>query len=130
MGRKKFLIAGLVLVLAMGFIAYRGFASSATYYMTISELKAKGDYAPQERLRVKGQVDPLSVKTTMDTQGQTLKFTIVDGELSLPVFYRGVVPDTFRPDNEVMVEGKYDPQGIFQADSILTQCPSRYTPGT
>lgn len=130
MRKKKFLIAGLILLIALAFVAYRGFASSATYYITLSELKARGDSPLQERLRVKGKVDPLSVKTTLDAQGQTIRFTIVEGELSLPVLYRGVVPDTFRPDSEVMVEGKYDPQGIFLADNILTQCPSRYIPGT
>jgi cytochrome c-type biogenesis protein CcmE len=43
------------------------------------------------------------------------------------VDYKGVVPDTFKPGVEVIVEGRMLPsQGVFNANSLLTKCPSKY----
>jgi cytochrome c-type biogenesis protein CcmE len=79
-------------------------------------------------VRVNGQVAPGSVE--QEAQGTILRFTIVDveGEESLPVVYQGVVPDTFKVGNEIVIEGHLNSDGIFQANTILTKCPSRYVP--
>jgi cytochrome c-type biogenesis protein CcmE len=61
-----------------------------------------------------------------------LRFTIVDleGDENLPVVYQGVVPDTFRVGNEVVIEGQLNSDGIFQADTLMPKCPSKYEPNT
>ena len=48
------------------------------------------------------------------------------GGRQLQVAYRGVVPDVFGPDVDVVVEGKLTPAGTFEATSLLAKCPSRY----
>jgi cytochrome c-type biogenesis protein CcmE len=55
-----------------------------------------------------------------------LSFRIKDGESSLQVDYQGVVPDSFKPGNEVIVEGKYTAEGLFRATTIMPTCPSKY----
>jgi cytochrome c-type biogenesis protein CcmE len=45
---------------------------------------------------------------------------------SLPVVYKGMIPDIFGPGIQVVVEGRYV-DGTFQATSLLAKCPSKYT---
>jgi cytochrome c-type biogenesis protein CcmE len=58
-----------------------------------------------------------------------LRFRLRDrnGTASVPVAYRGSVPDLFKSGREVVVEGKLS-GGTFVADSLVTKCPSKYTP--
>ncbi|MBI4188790.1 MAG: cytochrome c maturation protein CcmE [Chloroflexi bacterium] len=124
--KKKFLIGGIIIFLAIGYLGYMGFQSSATYYYTVSELMAQGTQAYDGTLRVKGQVVPGSIE--QGTLGKTLKFTIVEGNNSLPVTYQGVVPDTFKAGVDVVVEGRLNSNGTFQASTVMPKCPSKYEP--
>ena len=58
-----------------------------------------------------------------------LRFHLRDrnGTASVPVAYRGSVPDLFKSGREVVVEGKLS-GGTFVADSLVTKCPSKYVP--
>ncbi len=125
---KRFLIGGITVFLALGYLVFMGFQDSVTYYYTVSELMEQGSSIYDENVRVKGQVAPGSVE--QEAQGRILRFTMidVDGEESLPVVYQGVVPDAFKVGNEVVVEGHLNSAGIFQANTILTKCPSKYVP--
>lgn len=51
-----------------------------------------------------------------------------DGTASVPVRYSGVVPDPFREEREVIVDGELR-NGTFVAerDSLVTKCPSKFT---
>ncbi len=126
--KKKFLIGGVILVLAMGYLGYTGFMSGATYYYEVDEFLAQGSAINSQAVRVNGQVVPGSVE--QEAQGRILRFTMVDieGTESLPVVYQGVVPDTFQVGGEVVVEGHLDSDGIFQAYTLMPKCPSRYVP--
>ena len=124
--KKRFLIGGIIIFLAIGYLGYIGFQSSATYYYTISELTEQESSIYGENVRVKGQVAPGSVE--QEAVGRELKFTIIDGEESLPVVYRGVIPDTFKVGNEVVIEGQLNSAGIFQAYTLMAKCPSKYVP--
>jgi cytochrome c-type biogenesis protein CcmE len=42
------------------------------------------------------------------------------------VVYRGIIPDTFSDSVEVVVEGRLDSNGVFQATTLLAKCASRY----
>ncbi len=126
--KKKFLIGGIILLLAAGYLGYTGFMSGATYYYEVDELLAQGYSVNGENVRVNGQVAPGSVE--QEAQGRILRFTMVDieGKGSLPVVYQGVVPDTFQVGGEVVVEGHLDSDGIFQAHTLMPKCPSKYVP--
>ncbi len=128
--KKRFLIGGIIVFLAIGYLGFMGFQSSATYYYTVSEFIEQGDSIYGENIRVNGQVASGSVE--QESAGRMLKFTIVDveGKESLPVVYQGVVPDTFKVGNEVVVEGRLNSDGIFQAHTLMPKCPSKYIPAT
>jgi len=124
--KKKFLIGGIIIFLAIGYLAYTGFQSSATYYYTINELLAQKNTLQSSNVRVTGQVAGDSIQT--ETATLTMKFTIVNGPASLPVIYKGAVPDTFKAGIDVVVEGRLESDGVFRASNILTFCPSKYEP--
>jgi cytochrome c-type biogenesis protein CcmE len=60
-----------------------------------------------------------------------LRFRVGDigGAASVPVVYRGSVPDQFKTGRDVVVDGRYK-KGVFVAkrDSLVTKCPSKYSP--
>lgn len=99
---------------------------SATYYYTVGEFLKQKNSISSKAVRISGQVAADSVEqkpASLET-----KFKVTDGAESLPVAYRGVVPDNFKAGADVVVEGQLDTAGIFQARSILTKCPSKYVP--
>jgi cytochrome c-type biogenesis protein CcmE len=66
-----------------------------------------------------------------DAHGAGLRFRLrdVQGTATVPVVYKGSVPDLFRPGRDIVVEGRYT-NGVFVAvpDTLVTKCPSKYTP--
>ncbi len=129
MGKKKFLIGGIILFIAIGYLGYTGFIHSATYYYEVSEFLELDSSMYGQSVRVNGTVVPGSIK--QEAQGLVLKFTIndIEKDASLSVIYHGAVPDTFKAGNDVVVEGKYTTEGTFEATTILTKCASKYEPG-
>ncbi len=124
--KKRFLIGGIIVFLAIGYLGFMGFQSSATYYYTVSELMEQGGSIYGENVQVNGQVTPGSVE--QEPGSLILRFSISEDGESLPVVYHGVVPDTFKVGSDVVVEGHLNSAGIFQANTILTKCPSKYVP--
>ena len=61
--------------------------------------------------------------------GLRFRMQDVEGSSSVPIVYRGSVPDLFKVGREVRVEGRLR-NGVFIAkrDSLRTKCPSKYTP--
>lgn len=124
--RKKFVIGGIIVGIALGYLGYNAFMGAATYYYEVGELIEQGSLVYDETVRVNGEVVPGSLE--QESAGSILRFTIIDleGEQSLSVVYQGVVPDTFKVGNEVVVEGQLDSDGIFQADTLMPKCASKY----
>lgn len=128
--KKRFLIGGLIIGLAIIFLGYMGFISGASYYYEVGELLGLDSSVYDQMLRVNGEVAP---GVEQEAKELTLRFTIIDTtgrDASLPVVYQGVVPDTFKVGNQVVVEGKYTPDGIFEATAIQTKCASKYLPAS
>jgi cytochrome c-type biogenesis protein CcmE len=121
----SFIIAGLVILGAIAYLVYANTQADAVYYFTVSELKhCTSTACTTQSVRVAGVVQAGSI--VRNDQTQTVKFVIVDGGQSLPVIYNGIVPDIFQPGITVVAEGHYTGQGPFQAQTILTKCPSKF----
>lgn len=119
----RVIVAALVVVAAIGYLIYTGFQSTTAYYLTVSQLKADG---PSVGLvRVAGIVQKNSIQRSANDA--TVHFTIADATDSMPVVYKGMVPDIFGPGIQVVVEGHYTADGVFQANTLLAKCPSKFT---
>lgn len=119
--RLRFLVGFVVILGAVGFLVARGAKDAMVYYITVTELVQKDRGADLSGLRVKGNVVPGSI----EHGDLVLRFEISDGVTAVPVTYRGIVPDTFGENGEVVVEGALA-GGQFEADFLMAKCPSKY----
>jgi len=124
--RKRFVIAALIVVAAVGALIYIGVRGSSVYYMTLAELRAQADAAYGDKIRLGATVVDGSIQSGAD--GVT-RFVVTDGTNTLPVSYRGSLPDTFKDGAGVVLRGKLTSSGTFEASSLLAKCPSKYEPG-
>ncbi|WIG57416.1 MAG: Cytochrome c-type biogenesis protein CcmE, heme chaperone [Ktedonobacterales bacterium] len=122
-----FLIAGIAIAGAVLYLVFANTSASAEYYMTIKELRACTTCSARD-VRVAGTVVPNSV--VKSDQTQIIHFSISDAGGALPVVYSGTVPDIFRAGVQVVVEGKLDSHGVFQAQTLLAKCPSKFQSAT
>lgn len=123
--QKRFLIAGLAVAIALGYLGFTAFRGASMYYLTVDELLARGGDAYGEEVRLMGEVVDGSVSRNPETN--TLRFAVsAEDGATLPVVYSGMVPDAFKQGADVVVEGSLTQAGTFQADSLLVKCPSKY----
>jgi cytochrome c-type biogenesis protein CcmE len=123
--RKRFLLVGLAVAIALGYLGFTAFQGASMYYLTVDELLARNEAAYGERVRLIGKVEEGSVVRNSETN--TLHFAMADEDgTSLPVVHSGAVPDAFKEGADVVAEGSLARAGMFQADSLLVKCPSKY----
>ena len=121
--RKRFVIAALIVVAAVGALIYIGVRGSSVYYMTLAELRAQADTAYGDKIRLGATVVDGSIQSGAD--GVT-RFDVTDGTNTLPVSYKGSLPGTFEDGADVVLQGKLTPSGTFEVSSLLAKCPSKY----
>ena len=115
--RLRFAIAGLVIVAAIGYMIYAALEGGSEYFVTTGELKAMGDKAIGQPMKIGGRVVEGSIQGGRGSGAAV--FSLTDGSEVLPVSFQGVVPDTFGPGVDVILEGKLAADGVFQATSMM-----------
>ena len=120
----KFAIGGAIVVLGIGYLILSSIQGATAYYLTVSELKAKGPSIQGKSVRVSGTIVGDTIE--WNARDLILNFDIADDSGSLSVVYKGVRPDMFRDGAEAVVEGKYSGEGVFNANTLLLRCPSKY----
>jgi cytochrome c-type biogenesis protein CcmE len=122
----KFGSAMVIILLALGYLAYTGVQESKSYYVTIKELHGMGDGAYTKRLRVAGNVQPGSIKRS----GTNVNFVLVENDQVVNVVYNGTEPppDTFKDSAQALAEGSFGRDGVFYAKQIQAKCASKYAP--
>lgn len=83
--------------------------------------------APQGRsFRIGGMVELGSIKRQAD--GLTVGFVVTDTAKSIPVVYRGILPDLFKEGKGVVAQGKLSSNGLFTAEEVLAKHDENYMP--
>ena len=128
-------IAVTVILATIGWLAYTGYSSSKSYYVTIAELGGMGDKAYHSNLRVEGFVKPGSI----DQNGTHVEFVLNEYEShtaqagsgrTLKISYKGSEPppDTFKDDAQALAMGTFGRDGVFHATELQAKCASKYAP--
>ena len=128
-------IAVAVIVGTIAWLAFTGYNSDKSYYVTIAELGGMGNKAYHSRLRVEGFVKPGSIQEN----GPNVDFVLDEYESHtakagsgrvLRVEYKGTEPppDTFKDDAQALAEGTYGKDGVFHATVLQAKCASKYAP--
>ncbi len=126
--QRRFLAGFGLIIAAIFYLIYTGSTDATMYYLTVSELKAAiatGDVSYDENMRMHGRVVTGSIDRG-DASSMHIRFIAHEGGMEIPVVYNDVVPDTFRDDAEVVVEGGYRRDGTFKAHTLYAKCPSKY----
>ena len=122
-GKIKFIVAIVVIALTVSYLVYGGVKDTMVYYLTVEELKAQVPEVYESRVRVSGTVVPGSI---IKENTGALEFQITDGAQTIDVQYEGIIPDIFADDVEAVVEGEYAKNDVFEADTLLAKCPTKY----
>ena len=97
--------------------------SNLTFFLTPSDIAA--NKVPQGRsFRVGGMVETGSVKR----DGVEVRFRVTDTAKTIPVVYRGPLPDLFREGKGVVAQGTIGADGVFQAREVLAKHDENYMP--
>lgn len=117
----------LTIVLAVGAataLVLQALEENISFYRTPSELLAQP--LSDKRYRIGGLVEAGTVK--QDPDGVTIHFNVTDNKVSIPVRYKGLVPDLFREGQGVVAEGRMDSERVFVADTLLARHDENYMP--
>jgi cytochrome c-type biogenesis protein CcmE len=125
--QQRLMLVGLALAAIVGaaLLAMSAMKDQAAFFYAPSDL-AKADVAPGTAIRLGGMVARGSIRKLAD--GVTTSFAVTDNAASLPVTYRGIVPDLFREGSGVVAEGAVGAGGVFVATNILAKHDERYMP--
>ncbi len=125
--RTKFIAGAILVAGTVGFLMTSGIKETGVYFLTPSELASKIEADPTfYDVGVKMGARVVHGTIERDVASQTITFEVTDGQQTYPVVYRGLAPDTFTDDVDVVVEGRLMADGTFHATSLLAKCGSRY----
>ena len=121
--QKRFLGVCLFFIpLGLGiFFLMSALRNNIVYFISPSELYEQK--ITNQKLRLGGLVKSDSIFK----EGALIKFDITDGEKSITVKYDGLLPDLFKENQGVIVEGVYN-NIMFKAESLLAKHDENYIP--
>ena len=122
---RKHAVGGLLIAGALGYLAYSATGSAWVYFVGVDQYLREAPRAGQ-RARLHGIVGP---DLRIAGAGTAASFSLLGATASLPVEYRGAVPESCAAARQVVVEGSIDQRGVFVADVLLTKCASKYDAG-
>ncbi len=123
--RIAFIIAGLLGLAIAATLVLRAFQNNLVFFFSPTQVAA--NEAPINRtFRVGGLVQDGTVKR--DTDGLTVRFVVTDTAKSIPVIYKGILPDLFKEGKGCVAQGHMGSDGIFYADQVLAKHDENYMP--
>ncbi|GJD49226.1 Cytochrome c-type biogenesis protein CcmE [Methylobacterium crusticola] len=124
--RRRFVliaVCGAVLAVALGLVL-SAMRDSIVFFRSPTEV-AGDRVAPGTRFRLGGLVKDGSLRRGPD---ESVEFAVTDTGSTVPVRYRGLLPDLFREGQGVVAEGVLEPGGVFRADTVLAKHDETYMP--
>jgi cytochrome c-type biogenesis protein CcmE len=126
--RHKKLLVILLGLAGLGIAAaliLNAFQSNLVFFYSPSEV-ASGKAPSDRAFRIGGLVEAGSVKR--DPDGLTVRFIVTDTAKSMPVIYKGILPDLFKEGKGVVAEGKLGVDGVFSSTQVLAKHDENYMP--
>src|SRR6202142_1725778 len=123
--RRLTIIGGSLAVLAIAAALVLNALRDSIVFFSTPAMVAEKHIQAGKRFRLGGPVEPGSL-----ARGENLPVTFRagDGSATLPVSYKGILPDLFREGQGVIAEGALDASGVFKADTVLAKHDETYMP--
>ncbi len=126
--KKRRLMVLLVCGIGLGSAAalvLSAFSDNLVFFVSPSDLaKASPD---GRQVRLGGLVEQGSVEKSAGGQARA-QFKVTDGNASVTVVYKGILPDLFREGQGVVTLGTVQPDGVFRASEVLAKHDETYMP--
>jgi cytochrome c-type biogenesis protein CcmE len=123
--RIVFIVTGLAALGLATWLVLGAFRNNLVFFFSPTQVMAKE--APVGRtFRIGGLVEKGTLKR--DTDGLTVRFAMTDTANTLPVVYKGILPDLFKEGRGCVAQGKVGADGIFYADQIMAKHDENYMP--
>src|SRR5262245_34031621 len=119
------IVAGVALIAIAAALVLNAFRGNVVFFFSPSEVAAR--QAPQKGdFRLGGMVEKGSLKRGAD--GLTVRFVVTDTAKSIPVVYKGILPDLFKEGKGVVTQGSLGADGVFHASQVLAKHDENYMP--
>jgi len=123
--RIAFIVAGLAGLGVAAALVLSAFQNNLVFFFSPSQVAAK-EAPVNKTFRVGGLVENGTLKR--DSDGLTVRFTVTDTAKSIPVIYKGILPDLFKEGKGCVAQGRIGDDGIFYADQVLAKHDENYMP--
>ena len=118
-------LSGCVIVAAVSYLLVD--TIELVYQYPVSEVLAAPAQFSSHTIRVQGFIARDSISQRPGTLDYHFRVgTSPFATATMPVYFTGVVPDTFKSDADVTVTGRLGKDGTFTANELLAKCPSKY----
>ena len=126
--RKKRLLIIAAIVAGVGIavsLALSALKENINLFYTPTQI-ANGEAPRDTRIRAGGMVVKGSLQRSADSLDVT--FVVTDFNKSVPITYRGILPDLFREGQGIVALGKLNADGVVAADEVLAKHDEKYMP--
>ena len=121
--RIAFICVALACLGIAAYLAASAFRNNLVFFFSPTQVAAKE--APVDRtFRIGGLVQ----EGTLKRDGVNVQFTVTDTAASIPVVYKGILPDLFKEGRGCVAQGKIGADGVFQAEQVLAKHDENYMP--
>ncbi len=114
-----------VVVAVVAWLAFSSIGNALVYYVTPTELLARGDDAFGTTVRLGGMVEAGSIERNDDPE-YSLTFILTDGDESITVRTRSAPTASFREGSGAVVEGYLNMHGVFLASQVIVKHDENY----
>lgn len=123
--QRRIQVIAVAIVALIGSTALIGYAmrDGINFFRAPSQVMAEPPSA-SEVFRIGGLVEE---GTLVRGESETVSFSVTDGGASVPVTYKGVLPDLFEENQGMVGTGRYI-NGVFEATEILAKHDETYMP--
>ena len=123
--RIVFIVCGLAALALATWMVLGAFRNNLVFFFSPTQIATRE--APVGRtFRIGGLVQDGSLKRESD--GLTIRFTVTDTANTIPVVYKGILPDLFKEGRGCVAQGRVGPDGVFYADQIMAKHDENYMP--
>jgi len=119
--RLRYIIAGVILLGAFGFLLAEGLSNSLNYFETVNQAVKMRAQLGTTTFRLEGSVVPGTIHRT----STGVNFTVASSGVSEAVVEQGQPPQLFQPSIPVVLVGHFA-GSFFWSDQILVDHTSQY----
>jgi cytochrome c-type biogenesis protein CcmE len=116
------LVLVAVVLVVVAYLALSSIGSALVYYLTPTELLARGEAGIGQTVRLGGQVKPGSVSV----DSGDLTFLLTDAEAEILVYATTMPTRSFREGTGAVVEGQLGADGTFEATQVIVKHDENY----